>query len=98
MVGSGLVLWQPKGAQIRATLEGFVRDELQKRGYQPVYTPNIGKVELYETSGHYPYYKESLFPPMELEDGDQYLLKPMNCPHHVMIYKSRPRSYRDLPL
>ena len=65
MVGSGLVLWQPKGAQIRATLEGFVRDELQKRGYQPVYTPNIGKVELYETSGHYPYYKESLFPPME---------------------------------
>ncbi len=98
IVGSGLVLWQPKGAQIRATLEGFVRDELQKRGYQPVYTPNIGKVELYETSGHYPYYKESLFPPMELEDGDQYLLKPMNCPHHVMIYKSRPRSYRDLPL
>jgi len=98
MVGSGLVLWQPKGAQIRATLEGFVRDELQKRGYQPVYTPNIGKVELYETSGHYPYYKESLFPPMELEDGDQYLLKPMNCPHHAMIYKSRPRSYRDLPL
>ena len=98
IVGSGLVLWQPKGAQIRATLEGFVRDELQKRGYQPVYTPNIGKVALYEPSGHYPYYKESLFPPMELEDGDQYLLKPMNCPHHVMIYKSRPRSYRDLPL
>ena len=97
-VGSGLVLWQPKGAQIRATLENFVRDELQMRGYQPVYTPNIGRVELYETSGHYPYYKDSLFPPMELEDGDQYLLKPMNCPHHVMIYKSRPRSYRDLPL
>lgn len=98
MVGAGLVLWQPKGAIIRSTLENFVRDELQRRGYQPVYTPNIGKIDLYETSGHYPYYKESMFAPIQMSDGEEYLLKPMNCPHHVMIYKSKPRSYRELPL
>ncbi len=98
LVGAGLVLWQPKGAIIRSTLENFVRDELQKRGYQPVYTPNIGKIDLYETSGHYPYYKESMFAPIQMSDGEEYLLKPMNCPHHVMIYKSKPRSYRELPL
>ena len=67
------------------------------RGYDPVYTPNIGKVDLYETSGHYPYYADSMFSPIEM-DGTRYLLKPMNCPHHCMIYKSQPRSYRDLPL
>ena len=98
MVGSGLVLWQPKGAIIRNGLESFVRDELQMRGYQPVYTPNIGRIELYETSGHYPYYKDSMFSPITLEHEEQYLLKPMNCPHHTMIYKTRPRSYRELPL
>ncbi len=98
MVGSGLVLWQPKGAIIRNGLETFVRDELQMRGYQPVYTPNIGRIELYETSGHYPYYKDSMFSPITLEHEEQYLLKPMNCPHHAMIYKTRPRSYRELPL
>jgi threonyl-tRNA synthetase len=98
LVGSGLVLWQPKGAIIRELLEDFIKQELRSRGYLPVYTPNIGRIELYQTSGHYPYYKESMFTPITLEDGEQYLLKPMNCPHHVTIYKSKPRSYRDLPL
>jgi len=98
MVGSGLVLWQPKGAIVRSLLEQFVREELQRRGYLPVYTPNIGRIELYETSGHYPYYKDSMFSPITLEHDEQYLLKPMNCPHHCMIYQARPRSYRELPL
>ncbi|MBN2476041.1 MAG: threonine--tRNA ligase [Pirellulales bacterium] len=98
MVGSGLVMWLPKGSVIRRELEGFIYDELIRRGYQPVNTPVIGNVRLYETSGHYPYYAESQFPPIEMEDGDRYLLRPMNCPHHIMIYQSKPRSYRDLPL
>ena len=98
LVGSGLVLWQPKGAIIRGLLENFIKEELQRRGYLPVYTPNIGRIELYKTSGHYPYYMESMFTPIVMEDDEQYLLKPMNCPHHIMIYKSKPRSYRDLPL
>ena len=97
-VGSGLVFWLPKGAVIRHELENFLHGELIRRGYQPVYTPVIGNVHLYETSGHYPYYKDSQFPPIEMPDGDRYLLRPMNCPHHVTIYKSKPRSYRDLPL
>ncbi len=97
-VGQGLVFWLPKGAIVRRELENFLYGELIRRGYQPVYTPVIGNVHLYETSGHYPYYKESQFPPIEMTDGDRYLLRPMNCPHHVTIYKSKPRSYRDLPL
>ena len=97
-VGSGLVFWLPKGAVIRHELENFLYGELIRRGYQPVYTPVIGNVHLYETSGHYPYYKDSQFPPIEMQDGDRYLLRPMNCPHHVTIYQSKPRSYRDLPL
>jgi threonyl-tRNA synthetase len=97
-VGSGLILWLPKGAILRQTLEDYIKAELRKRGYEPVYTPNIGRVELYETSGHFPYYSESQFPPIEFADGERYLLKPMNCPHHVMIYQSKPRSYRDLPV
>jgi len=97
-VGSGLVLWLPKGAIVRRELEGFIYGELVRRGYQMVYTPVIGNVGLYETSGHYPYYAESQFPPVEMADGDKYLLRPMNCPHHIRIYQSRPRSYRDLPL
>jgi len=97
-VGSGLVLWLPKGAVIRRELENFIYGELVKNGYQLVYTPIIGNVHLYETSGHFPYYAESQFPPIEMEDGDRYLLRPMNCPHHITIYKSKPRSYRDLPL
>jgi threonyl-tRNA synthetase len=162
MVGPGLVLWQPKGALVRQNLEAFVRDELKTRGYLPVYTPHIGSLDLYKTSGHYPYYAESQFPPLFdhpfawaasqmmdsvnsgemaseqllklfeqfmaaempaqlrpeirnyhklktpeervsaigswLEERERYLLKPMNCPHHIMIYKSKPRSYRELPM
>ncbi|HVC99457.1 MAG TPA: threonine--tRNA ligase [Pirellulales bacterium] len=98
LVGAGLVLWLPKGAIIRGILETFVRDELFKRGYEPVYTPNIGRVELYQISGHYPYYADSQFKPIVMTDDERYLLKPMNCPHHVMIYKSKQRSYRDLPV
>ena len=98
MVGSGLILWLPKGAIIRRELEAYLCGELLKRNYEPVYTPHIGRVELYETSGHYPYYADSQFPPIQLADGDRYLLKPMNCPHHIMIYQAKPRSYRDLPL
>ncbi|MCA9150151.1 MAG: threonine--tRNA ligase [Planctomycetales bacterium] len=98
MVGSGLVMWLPKGAVIRGVLENFVRDELTRRGYQAVYTPNVGRIQLYETSGHYPYYSASMFTPIVMEEDEQYILKPMNCPHHIMIYKARPRSYRELPL
>lgn len=186
-VGSGLILWMPKGATVRNILETFIKDELLKRGYQPVYTPHIGRLELYRTSGHFPYYRDSQFPPMYfrpaagaidmaqqrlqageldekkereirdffrqahyhlpgyeeaetteeklevvhthtvkmletmgvelpeyhsaksyaekaqallkwLEDQEGYLLKPMNCPHHIQIYKAEPRSYRDLPV
>ena len=98
VVGAGLVLWQPKGAIVRGLLETFIKDELRRRGYLPVYTPNIGRVELYQISGHYPYYTESMFSPIQMEEGELYMLKPMNCPHHIMIYKARPRSYRELPL
>jgi threonyl-tRNA synthetase len=149
VVGSGLILWMPKGAIVRGVLETFIKQELIKWGYQPVYTPNIGKIELYRTSGHYPYYKDSQFPPLRLlsdaamalvgglENGtlddpaqkvllaearidesgywqldaagrvgyvqekgvhEEYLLKPMNCPHHIQIFAAEPRSYRDLPV
>jgi threonyl-tRNA synthetase len=98
LVGSGLILWLPKGAIVRGLLESFVREELIKRGYEPVYTPNIGRVELYQISGHYPYYADSQFKPIVMSEDEKYLLKPMNCPHHVMIYKAKPRSYRDLPV
>jgi threonyl-tRNA synthetase len=149
MVGSGLILWMPKGAIVRGVLETFLKEELLKRGYQPVYTPHIGKVELYKCSGHYPYYRDSQFPTLRLlsdpalalvaglekgslddetqkvllaearipegnywqrnsgqriayveEHGvsEEYLLKPMNCPHHIQIYAAEVRSYRQLPL
>ena len=98
LVGQGLILWLPKGAAIRGLLESFVREELAKRGYEAVYTPNVGRIELYETSGHYPHYKESMFNPIVMSDEERYLLKPMNCPHHIMVYKSRPRSYKELPI
>jgi threonyl-tRNA synthetase len=156
LVGPGLVLWMPKGAIVRGILESFIKEELVKRGYQPVYTPHIGKIELYQISGHYPYYKDSQFPTLkmpahpaakELLDGlcadklsdddqrillakagvperlpgaaksyfdmgrterigyldqacdfEEYLLKPMNCPHHIQIYAAERRSYRELPL
>jgi len=174
-VGSGLILWMPKGATVRGILEGFIKDELLKRGYQPVYTPHIGRLELYRTSGHFPYYRDAQYPPLffhplgqavdtwlnlfeanqltapvqsaflaladeyikataVVESNEQkhqalllramwvnyqnaetaeekakalrewldvqegYLVKPMNCPHHIQIYKAEPRSYRDLPV
>jgi threonyl-tRNA synthetase len=167
-VGSGLILWMPKGATVRGILESFIKDELLKRGYQPVYTPHIGRLELYRTSGHFPYYRDAQYPPLFLhqlgqavdtwlsllesdqlseqaeksflgilEEGGKkiadvpgepaamlqlyvaagkdkakkaealkgwlnrqegYLVKPMNCPHHIQIYKAEPHSYRDLPV
>jgi len=97
-VGGGLPLWLPNGTILRETLVEFLRDEQKKRGYQPVVTPHIGNIELYKTSGHYPYYKDSQFTPIVMDDGEQFLLKPMNCPHHIQIYASKPRSYRDLPV
>jgi threonyl-tRNA synthetase len=96
LVGSGLPLWKPKGTIVRQLLEDFLRDEQQKRGYLPVITPHIAKVDLYETSGHYPYYKDSQYAPVDV-DGELFLLRPMNCPHHIEIYRSEMRSYRDLP-
>ncbi|MEK6570421.1 MAG: threonine--tRNA ligase, partial [Bacteroidota bacterium] len=96
-VGGGLPLWLPKGTVIRETLENFLKAEQRKRGYLPVVTPHIGNIDLYKTSGHYPYFKDSQFAPIKVED-EEYLLKPMNCPHHFQIYLSKPRSYRDLPL
>jgi threonyl-tRNA synthetase len=114
LVGSGLVLWMPKGAVVRYQLETFIREELQRRGYQQVYTPHVGNIELYKKSGHYPYYKESQFPPIHMcertepaekgsapstnTDTDEFLLKPMNCPHHIQIFAAEPKSYRDLPV
>jgi len=104
-VGPGLPLWLPNGTIIRMELEGWLRGELQKRGYKPVITPHIGKLDLWKTSGHYPYYEHGLFPTMHLGEVEQhadadagYLLKPMNCPFHIQIYKSAQRSYRELPL
>ena len=96
-VGGGLPIWLPKGTVIREELEKFLKDEQRKRGYQPVITPHIGNLNMYKTSGHYPYYKDSQFAPIQVED-EEYLLKPMNCPHHHQIYMAKPRSYRDLPL
>lgn len=98
-VGSGLPIWLPKGAILRETLEKFLREEQTKRNYLPVITPHIGNINLYKTSGHYPYYSDSQFPTIKFGDRDEeYLLKPMNCPHHFQIYASKPRSYRDLPI
>lgn len=97
MVGKGLPIWLPNGTIIRRTLEAFLRKEQVARGYKEVITPHVGNLELYRTSGHYPYYAESQFDPIKVED-EEYMLKPMNCPHHHRIYSSQMRSYRDLPL
>lgn len=120
-VGQGLILWKPKGAILRQSLQDFILELLREQGYSQVFTPHIGKLGLFKTSGHFPYYKESQFVPIveredlqkmakknmpvsefehEIENGDVagYLLKPMNCPFHVQIYKSDPHSYRDLPV
>jgi len=120
-VGQGLILWKPKGGLIRRALQDFITQELDKQGYSQVFTPHIGKLDLYRTSGHFPYYQESQYPPIAerdtlekladedatcstlingLSDGtyEGYLLKPMNCPHHIKIFASEHRSYRDLPV
>ena len=120
-VGQGLILWKPKGALVRRSLQDFITQELDKQGYSQVFTPHIGKLDLYRTSGHFPYYQESQYPPIperdtleKLADEDVscatlinglnegtyegYMLKPMNCPHHIKIFASEHRSYRDLPV
>ena len=97
-VGPGLPLWLPKGATLRRTLEEFIRGELVKRGYEPVYSPHIARTELFKLSGHMEAYKESMFPTMTSEGGEEFVLKPVNCPFHIQIYKSHQRSYRDLPV
>ena len=121
MVGQGLILWTPKGAFVRQQLQDFISGHLRAQGYDQVFTPHIGKLELYKTSGHFPYYQESQYPAlvareqlsamasegcscsdlsnkMAAGDVEGYLLKPMNCPHHIKIYDSQQRSYRDLPI
>lgn len=120
-VGQGLILWTPNGGVIRQELQAFISAELRKQGYFQVFTPNIGKLDLYKTSGHFPYYRESQYPPIidhdqmallvkegcscaelahRMAEGniDGYLLKPMNCPHHIKIFASSPHSYRDMPV
>ncbi|MBC7220563.1 threonine--tRNA ligase [Candidatus Bipolaricaulota bacterium] len=96
-VGAGLVLWHPKGAAIRHQIETFWKDEHYKAGYQLVVTPHIGRARLWETSGHLDFYREGMYSPMMVE-GQEFYLKPMNCPFHIAIYKTRTRSYRDLPI
>jgi threonyl-tRNA synthetase len=121
MVGQGLVLWKPKGSLVRRALQDFITEQLDKQGYLQVFTPHIGKLDLYRTSGHFPFYQESQYPAIAerdvlekladedatcatlvngLADGslEGYLLKPMNCPHHIRIFASDPHSYRDLPV
>ena len=120
-VGQGLILWTPRGAIVRSCLQEFISEHLTRQGYHQVFTPHIGKLDLYRTSGHFPYYQDSQYPPLVEKDmmarlanegcscgelsnmmaaGDieGYMLKPMNCPHHIKIYSSQARSYRDLPL
>jgi len=96
-VGPGLIHWHPKGGMIRKIVEDYCREQHLKGGYQFVYSPHIGKAQLWETSGHLDWYQEGMFAPLDI-DGQQYYLKPMNCPFHMEIFKSRTRSYRDLPL
>ena len=121
MVGQGLILWTPKGAFVRQQLQDFISEHLRRQGYHQVFTPHIGKLDLYKTSGHFPYYQDSQYPAIirreelsqmaaegcscgdlsnRMKEGEieGYLLKPMNCPHHVKIYDSQQRSYRDLPI
>ena len=96
-VGQGLPIWLPHGAKVRRTLERYIVDLEERLGYQHVYTPVLANVELYKTSGHWEHYQEDMFPKMEL-DNEELVLRPMNCPHHMMVYKSDMRSYRDLPV
>jgi threonyl-tRNA synthetase len=95
-IGAGLILWHPKGARIRQVIEDFWRREHERNGYEIVYTPHLGRGQLWETSGHLGFYSENMYSPMEIE-GQDYYIKPMNCPFHIAIYKSKGRSYRELP-
>ncbi|HFU5874853.1 threonyl-tRNA synthetase [Enterococcus faecium] len=97
-VGSGLPFWLPKGATIRRTIERYIVDKEVSLGYQHVYTPIMGDVELYKTSGHWDHYQDDMFPPMDMGDGEMLVLRPMNCPHHMMVYKNTIHSYRELPI
>ena len=96
-VGKGLPMFLPKGAIIKRELERFILEEEQKRGYQHVHTPDLARLTLYQKSGHYPHYRDSMYAPIEIDD-EQFMLRPMTCPHHFQIYLHRPRSYRELPL
>ena len=97
-VGAGLPLWLPKGATVRHLLEDYIVGLERAHGYQHVYTPQLAKLDLYKTSGHWEHYHDSMYPPMEMESGEELVLRPMNCPHHIAIYKYKMRSYRDLPV
>ena len=97
-IGSGLAVFHPKGGTIRRVMEDYSRQRHQEAGYEFVYTPHISKSDLFETSGHLGWFAEGMFPPMILDEDEQYYLKPMNCPFHILIYRSRMRSYRELPL
>jgi threonyl-tRNA synthetase len=97
-VGAGLPLWLPAGATVRRELERFIVDEELARGYQHVRTPDVARLDLYRTSGHAQLYRENMYPPMEFEDGEELELRPVNCPHHIVVYQSELRSYRDLPM
>jgi len=97
-LGSGLAVFHPRGGTIRRVMEEYSRKRHVEEGYEFVYTPHVTKSELFETSGHLDWYAEGMYPPMELDDGQKYYLKPMNCPFHILIFRSRPRSYRELPV
>ena len=96
-IGPGLIVWHPKGGQVRTLIEDYWRDIHYRRGYDIVYSPHIGRARLWQTSGHLDFYRGSMYPPLEV-DGQEYFLKPMNCPFHIMVYRSALRSYRELPL
>lgn len=98
VVGKGLPLFTVKGTAIRREIERFIVDEEIKRGYSHVMTPDIAKLELYEKSGHYPHYKESMYPPLVTDEQDRFMLRPMTCPHHFELYLSKPHSYREFPI
>ena len=97
LVGAGMPLWLPNGAIIRKNLENYIYNKERKLGYEHVYTPCVGTVDLYKTSGHWDHYKENMFPVMKVED-EEFVLRPMNCPHHMLIYKNKLHSYRNLPI
>ncbi|MDA5436133.1 threonine--tRNA ligase, partial [Staphylococcus aureus] len=98
LVGAGLPLWLPNGATIRREIERYIVDKEVSMGYDHVYTPVLANVDLYKTSGHWDHYQEDMFPPMQLDETESMVLRPMNCPHHMMIYANKPHSYRELPI